>query len=66
MLVNNAITENHIIYKQKLNRAFQYDIDIIPAVAAGLGGLLGSMYLDAKYLLSRDLHQIRSGAAGQL
>ncbi|KAG2231292.1 hypothetical protein INT48_006403 [Thamnidium elegans] len=38
--------------------------DILPVVAAGIGGALGSMYLDAKYLLSRDVHQIRSGAIG--
>ncbi|KAI8390250.1 hypothetical protein BD560DRAFT_380393 [Blakeslea trispora] len=33
------------------------------AAAAGVSGLLGSMYLDAKLLLSKDLHQIRSGIA---
>jgi hypothetical protein len=41
-------------------------LDIFPVVAAGIGGLLGSMYLDARYLLSRDLHQIRAGGAAIL
>ncbi|KAI9483146.1 MAG: hypothetical protein EXX96DRAFT_557032 [Benjaminiella poitrasii] len=40
--------------------------DILPVVAAGLGGFFGSMYLDAKFLLSKDLHQIRSGALATL
>lgn len=40
--------------------------DVLPVVAAGIGGLLGSMYLDAKLLLSRDLHQVRSGGAAML
>ncbi|KAI7896403.1 uncharacterized protein EV154DRAFT_492130 [Mucor mucedo] len=35
---------------------------ILPVVAAGVGSALGSMYLDSRYLLSRDLHQIRAGA----
>ncbi|KAI9269276.1 hypothetical protein BDA99DRAFT_504049 [Phascolomyces articulosus] len=34
--------------------------------SAGLGGLLGSMYLDSRLLLNRDFHQIRAGAASQL
>ncbi|KAI7903994.1 uncharacterized protein BX663DRAFT_506016 [Cokeromyces recurvatus] len=36
--------------------------DILPVVAAGLGGLFGSMYVDAKFLLRKDLHQLRSGS----
>lgn len=43
-----------------------FSLDLLPVVAAGIGGALGSMYLDAKFLLSRDLHQMRSGAAGIL
>lgn len=41
-------------------------LDILPVVAAGVGGLLGSMYLDAKLLLGKDLHQLRSGAAATI
>ncbi|KAI8975640.1 hypothetical protein BDF20DRAFT_914530 [Mycotypha africana] len=40
--------------------------DVLPVVAAGLAGLLGSMYVDAKFLLSKDIHQLRSGAAATL
>ncbi|KAI8976924.1 hypothetical protein BDB01DRAFT_801906 [Pilobolus umbonatus] len=35
--------------------------DILPVVAAGVGTLVGSMYLDAKYLLAYDVHQMISG-----
>ncbi|GAN03847.1 acyl-CoA synthetase [Mucor ambiguus] len=41
-------------------------VDVLPVVAAGIGGLLGSMYLDAKLLLGKDLHQLRSGAAATI
>ncbi|KAI7850793.1 hypothetical protein BDC45DRAFT_572481 [Circinella umbellata] len=37
-----------------------------PVASAGLGGLLGSMYLDSRLLLNRDFHQIRAGAISQL
>ncbi|KAI8366441.1 hypothetical protein EDC96DRAFT_508101 [Choanephora cucurbitarum] len=37
--------------------------DLASLAATSVGGLLGSMYLDAKFLLSKDLHQIRSGIA---
>ncbi|CEP13847.1 hypothetical protein [Parasitella parasitica] len=40
--------------------------DFLSVFAAGIGGLLGSMYLDAKVLLGKDLHQLRSGAAATI
>ncbi|CDH52748.1 probable fat1-long-chain fatty acid transporter [Lichtheimia corymbifera JMRC:FSU:9682] len=39
---------------------------LLTIASAGLGGLLGSMYLDSRLLLGRDFHQIRSGAAAQI
>ncbi|KAF7723015.1 hypothetical protein EC973_002431 [Apophysomyces ossiformis] len=38
----------------------------VGVAAAGIGGLLGSMYLDSRLLLSRDWHQMRTGLAAQL
>ncbi|KAI9493492.1 hypothetical protein BDB00DRAFT_373773 [Zychaea mexicana] len=53
--------------KNNNNSSSTMDPDSLLTVAsAGLGGLLGSMYLDARLLLSRDLHQIRAGAASQI
>ena len=52
-------------YAIKTNIAITH-LDILPVVAAGVGGLLGSMYLDAKLLLGKDLHQLRSGAAATI
>ncbi|CAO3696170.1 hypothetical protein G6F70_006909 [Rhizopus microsporus] len=40
--------------------------DVIPVVAAGLGGLFGTMYLDSRYLLSRDFHQLKAGLLANL
>ncbi|KAG0753893.1 hypothetical protein G6F22_021255 [Rhizopus arrhizus] len=34
--------------------------------AAGLGGLLGAMYLDAKYLLSSDIKKVKDALSAQL
>ncbi|KAG1454227.1 hypothetical protein G6F46_005321 [Rhizopus delemar] len=39
--------------------------DVLPVAAAGIGGLFGTMYLDAKHLLSRDLYQLRAGLIAQ-
>ncbi|KAI8143898.1 hypothetical protein BJV82DRAFT_609800 [Fennellomyces sp. T-0311] len=39
---------------------------LLTIASAGLGGLLGSMYLDARLLLNRDFHQLRAGAASQI
>ncbi|KAI8096747.1 uncharacterized protein BX664DRAFT_370392 [Halteromyces radiatus] len=39
---------------------------LLPVVATGVGGFIGSMYLDARFLLSRDYHQLKSGAAAQI
>lgn len=52
-------------YVMKTNIVITH-LDILPVVAAGVGGLLGSMYLDAKLLLGKDLHQLRSGAAATI
>ncbi|KAI9247630.1 hypothetical protein BY458DRAFT_560336 [Sporodiniella umbellata] len=39
----------------------------LPLVAAaGLGSLFGSMYLDSRYLLSRDFHQVKAGGMAKL
>ncbi|KAI8388047.1 uncharacterized protein BYT42DRAFT_611126 [Radiomyces spectabilis] len=39
---------------------------LLSIAAAGAGGLIGSMYLDARLLLGRDWNQIRAGAAAQI
>ncbi|KAI8072892.1 hypothetical protein BC940DRAFT_291882 [Gongronella butleri] len=39
---------------------------LLPVVAAGAAGFLGSMYLDARLLLSRDAHQLRAGAIAKI
>lgn len=40
--------------------------DIFSVAAAGLGGLLGAMYLDAKCLLSSDLKKVKNALSAQL
>ncbi|KAI9304887.1 hypothetical protein BJ944DRAFT_180932 [Cunninghamella echinulata] len=39
---------------------------LLPVAAAGVGGFIGSMYIDSRLLLSRDFHQIKAGAAAQI
>ncbi|CAO3598286.1 unnamed protein product [Absidia cylindrospora] len=38
---------------------------LLPMAVAGVGSFIGSMYVDSRLLLSRDFHQIKSGAAAE-
>ncbi|KAI9320856.1 hypothetical protein BX666DRAFT_1245258 [Dichotomocladium elegans] len=51
----------------KYNLRSSMDTDsLIKIAGAGVGTVLGSMYLDSRLLLSKDLHQLRPGLAAQI
>ncbi|ORX59536.1 acetyl-CoA synthetase-like protein [Hesseltinella vesiculosa] len=39
---------------------------LLPVAAAGIGGFIGSMYVDSRLLLSRDAHQLKAGVLAKI